>query len=198
MSDLVRWIGCRPKPYVESYSGYIINGNRFHTRYVKNCTQNSGVSLEAETMCRSSARDTSHVSGNIVFYGVIRDIILLDYHKFKLPIFHCDWANIGSGVKVEECFTLVNLHQGQHQFENDPFIFASQANQVFYSRHDDTSNWYVVLKAPRRGVSESDTNGNDCIPFAPLDVSNLTLEDKDYERHDYEVMDESVLLLTLI
>lgn len=105
-----------------------------------------------DTVCRSSARDTSQVVGKVSYFGAIKDIILLDYYMFSIPIFKCDWANIGIGVKVDDGFTLVNLHQGQSQFEKDPFIRASQAKQVFYSRESETSNWYVVLKAPLRVV----------------------------------------------
>lgn len=155
MSNLKKWLAFGPGEEVTSYSGYVINGNRIHTKYAEKSTQNSGVHVQAETICRSSARDNSHVSGKLCYYGVIRDIILLDYYKFKYPIFHCDWANINAGVKVEEGFTLVNLHQGQQQFLNDPFILASQVKQVFYSRENDTSSWYCVLKAPSRGFYES-------------------------------------------
>lgn len=138
MPDILRWLRCRPRADVTSYSGYVINGNRFHTKYARNSTQNSGVYLEAEIVCRSSARDTSQVIGKISYYGVITNILLLDYRKFQVPIFHCDWANIQSGIKVEDGLTSINLHQWQHQFENDPFILASQAKLIFYSRDDDT------------------------------------------------------------
>ncbi|RXH71385.1 hypothetical protein DVH24_018740 [Malus domestica] len=81
---------------------------------------------------------------SIAYYRVINDIILLDYHMFKVPIFDYDWANITNSVKAEGGFTLVNLHHGLHQFKNDPFILA-QAKRVLYWRVCDESNWYVVL-----------------------------------------------------
>ncbi|KAM2581524.1 hypothetical protein TB1_003783 [Malus domestica] len=59
MSSIVKWLACKPSRDVMSYSGYIFNGNRFHTRYVDRSTQDSGVSLETDTLCRSSAKDTS-------------------------------------------------------------------------------------------------------------------------------------------
>lgn len=73
-----------------SHTGYLINGKRFHTIEVDNSTQDYGVYLEAETLCRSSAKDTSQVVANVDYYGVIRDILLLDFVKFRLPIFQCD------------------------------------------------------------------------------------------------------------
>ncbi|CAA2967341.1 Hypothetical predicted protein [Olea europaea subsp. europaea] len=105
-------------------------------------------------MCRASAKDNAQVSDVVKFYGVIREIISLDDQIMKIPLFKCHWANVGNGVKVDDCFTLVNLHQGQNNFLKDHFILASQAKQVFYLRENDSSNWYVVLKAPPRGFHD--------------------------------------------
>lgn len=71
----------------------------------------------------------------------------------------------------------------------DPFIFASQAKQVFYSRESKTSNWYVVLKAPPRGFYENATfNEDEYTPCAPFDVSQLghNIDDEDCVRRDCE------------
>jgi len=95
-------------------------------------TQNSGVTYEAFSMCRSSARDTRHIADMVVFYGVIQEIILLDYHIFQVPIFKCKWANKGNGVREDEGFTLVNVNVNQSGYREDPYILASQAKHVFY------------------------------------------------------------------
>ncbi|XP_042466294.1 uncharacterized protein LOC122048843 [Zingiber officinale] len=138
-SDRIQWLAHGPRKHVISYTGYIINGHRFHTIDVGRSTQDSGVSVEADTIWQSSSID-SHTVGRLSYYGVIRDIVLLDYYFFKVPVFKCDWANPGTGIKMDDGFTLVNLHQGLRTFENDPFILASQAKQVFYSRENDESN----------------------------------------------------------
>lgn len=105
-------------------------------------------------MCRASARDTSQVVDLVSYYGRIIDIILLDYNVFYVPLFRCQWAVRGNGVKIEDGFTVVNLNQNQASFSRDPYILASQAKQVFYSREDDSSNWYVVMKGPSRRYNE--------------------------------------------
>lgn len=151
--------------------GYIISGVCFCTWDSKKSTQDSGVSIEAETTCRSSAKDTSQIVQKISYYGVIRDIILLDYHTFRVPLFDCQWANITNGVKVEDGFTLVNLHEGHSQFEKDPYILASQAKQVFYSKENDMSSWYVVLKAPPRGFQDPEMYESFVAPNVINDVS---------------------------
>ncbi|XP_059624867.1 uncharacterized protein LOC132268136 isoform X2 [Cornus florida] len=125
VSDTIMYLANGPRREVTSHSGYIVNGQQFHTKNVERSTQDSGVSIEVETICQSSARDTNQVVGKVSYYGVLKDILLLDYYTFKVPIFDCEWANIRNGIKVEDGFVLVNLHEGQSQFRRDPFILAS-------------------------------------------------------------------------
>ncbi|XP_042396485.1 uncharacterized protein LOC121986592 [Zingiber officinale] len=191
-SDRIQWLAHGPRKHVISYTGYIINGHRFHTIDVGRSTQDSGVSVEADTIWQSSSTD-SHTVGRQSYYGVIRDIVLLDYYFFKVPVFRCDWANPGTGIKMDDGFTLVNLHQGLRTFENDPFILASQAKQVFYSRENDESNWYVLLKAPPRGIHNMDLLEEDAYTSSkPLDVSRLEInitEKEPYSRNECEGID---------
>ncbi|XP_042415124.1 uncharacterized protein LOC122004280 [Zingiber officinale] len=191
-SDRIQWLAHGPRKHVISYTGYIINGHRFHTIDVGRSTQDSGVSVEADTIWQSSSTD-SHTVGRLSYYGVIRDIVLLDYYFFKVPVFRCDWANPGTGIKMDDGFTLVNLHQGLRTFENDPFILASQAKQVFYSWENDESNWYVLLKAPPRGIHNMDLLEEDAYTSSkPLDVSRLEInitEKEPYSRNECEGID---------
>lgn len=108
-------------------------------------------------MCRASAKDTRKLADILSFYGVIKEIILVDYHMFQFPLFRCSWTNKRNEVKEEDGFTLVNLHMNQSSYLNDPFILASQAKQIFYSRDDEYSPWYVVMRAPPRGYHEPET-----------------------------------------
>ncbi|XP_059671162.1 uncharacterized protein LOC132316707 [Cornus florida] len=190
VSDTLMCLANGPRREVISHSGYIVNGQRFHTKDVERSTQDSGVSLEAKTICQSSARDTNQVLGKVSYYGVLKDILLLDYHTFKVPIFDCEWANIRNGIKVEDGFVLVNLHEGQSQFQSDPFILALQAKQVFYSREDETSNWYVILKAPPRGFNDLESfEENSYVSSMPLDVSRLDSNDDDDGNEEYVRLD---------
>ena len=93
----------------------------------------------------------------VVYCGVIKEILLLDYYTFHIPLFECNLAHVGKGVKKLDWYTLVNLHQGKKEFVREPFILSSQAKQVFYARYSEDSNWHIVLKAPPRGNYELDT-----------------------------------------
>ena len=190
VSNTLKWLARGPRYLSMSYSSFVINGLQFHTKDAEKSRQNSGILVEATTICRSSAKDNAHIIGKVLYYRVLQDVIVLDYNTFQVSIFKCDWANIVNGVKKEDGFTLVNLHEGHNQFENDPFILASQAKQVFYSRENETSNWYVVLQAPPRGfhelnMEEDATYGTP----TPFDVSQLEDnhdEDETYTRIDVE------------
>ncbi|KAG7572280.1 Transposase Tnp1/En/Spm-like [Arabidopsis suecica] len=152
--ETLKWLAFGPRSYARSYTGYIVNGQRFHTSSVDRKSQNSGVFYEATAICRSSAKDTSQVVDLVSYYGRVTDIILLDYNVFYFPLFRCAWAVKGNGVKEEDGFTLVNLNHSQVSFSRDPYILASQAKQVFYSRENESSSWYVAMRGPSRRFSQ--------------------------------------------
>lgn len=161
-----------------SYKGLLINGSRFITKDLKRVTQCSGVSIQSKSLDAEQPEITA-------FYGVLEEILVLDYTMFQIPLFKCDWAHTVKGIKVEKGFTLVNLRQYKNQYKNDPFILASQARQVFYSRESNKSNWFVVVKPPPRGfhelehyIEKIDTN------YQTVDYSTLGLQmDLENESH---------------
>ncbi|XP_071708538.1 uncharacterized protein [Rutidosis leptorrhynchoides] len=66
-------------------------------------TQNSRVMLKAITSRFSSARDNNPVLGHVTYYGVLNDIIELQYaDDKKVVLFHYDWILGGSRIKVDE------------------------------------------------------------------------------------------------
>ncbi|XP_026383510.1 uncharacterized protein LOC113279011 [Papaver somniferum] len=184
LSNTVEWLSKGLLENCVSYKGLLINWSRFLTKDVQRVTQNNGVSIESKTLVAGRSETTG-------FYGVLEEILVLDYITLQVPIFKCDWAHTYFGVKVEKGFTLVNLKQHKNQFRNDPFILASQARQVFYSRESDISNWYVMIKPPPRGFHELEVyNENDDTSSQPVDTSTLGLqmggESESYVREDTE------------
>ncbi|CAE6074587.1 unnamed protein product [Arabidopsis arenosa] len=152
-------------------------------------------------MCIASAKDNSPIVDVVSYYGRVVDIILLDYNVFYIPIFRCQWANIGNGVKEEDGFTLVNLNQSQASFARDPYILASQAQQVFYSRVDDLSSLYVAMRDSKRRYSAEDAEygtanvgplhvlvdmDEDDLPLDELNEVDAELEDKENDDEDNE------------
>ena len=108
-------------------------------------------------MSYASVRDSNPMEGNVDYYGILTDIIELDYFdKAKVVLFRGDWVDVatGRGIKKDELgFTLVNferlIHTGE-QLLHEPFVLASQVKQVFYSHDPKDEQWHVVIhNAPR-------------------------------------------------
>ena len=81
VSNHLKWLAKGPNFVTKRYTGYFINGYRFHTktRDAPCKTQNSGVTLSATTDSFVSARDKNPVDGMVLYYEIIQDIIEIDY-----------------------------------------------------------------------------------------------------------------------
>ncbi|CAL2226749.1 unnamed protein product [Prunus armeniaca] len=127
VSENLRWLAAGPNMAVPSYRSYLIKGIKFNIKAQDDVrtTQNCGVYLLAHTMQVASAKDKNSILSNMGFYGVIQEIWDLDYQKFTIPVFRCDWIDSTSGLVVDELgFTLVDLSKIEHR--NDQFVLASQ------------------------------------------------------------------------
>ncbi|XP_021775400.1 uncharacterized protein LOC110739246 [Chenopodium quinoa] len=86
------WLSKGPSYIAKKYTGYSVNGYRFHTmKRDANCvTQNSGVTLTAMTHSFASSKDQNPVEANVNYYGSITDIISISYHGyFCVVLFKC-------------------------------------------------------------------------------------------------------------
>jgi hypothetical protein len=122
-----------PGKYATKYEGYLINGCIFHIKRIGNLrtTQNIGVPIDAQTLIRSSAKDKNPICQTTTYYGVIQEIIILDYYCVKYLLFKCDWVYVHkkNGMKFHAFgFTMVNLKRRlrKNRVQDDPFILASQ------------------------------------------------------------------------
>ena len=138
LSDEIKTLALGPSKKAMRFSGYIINGTRYHTRSRewRRKTQNSGVMVKAKTCSYASTRDMNPVEGEVAYYGYVTDIIELYYSYDRgYVLFMCDWIDNNKGLKRDGFgFTLVNFNHllyTKKQISNEPFILASQA-QVFY------------------------------------------------------------------
>uniref|UniRef100_A0A7C9ERB5 DUF4216 domain-containing protein n=1 Tax=Opuntia streptacantha TaxID=393608 RepID=A0A7C9ERB5_OPUST len=153
-----------PLKCVICYEGYIINGFRFHTRkrQRKRKTQNSGVVVKGDVE-----------SGEADFYGVLDEVILLEYNALKdrrspkVVLFKCKWFDIYNkvnGVKVDK-FGVTSVNVSRRLPINEPFALGCQVGQVFYVPTHNTPQWRVVVKTTPRNhfdfpADEDDHYGN--------------------------------------
>ncbi|GLT24991.1 hypothetical protein SLA2020_001500 [Shorea laevis] len=140
-----------PIDRVSCYKGYIVNGYRFHTTeygYNKK-TMNSGVCV---------------TDGGFDYYGMLEEVIELEYlgskHKQRVVLFKCDWYDItpGRGVVVDQNHHLVDINPKFKLRTYEPFILASQAQQVYYTQYPSMNSrrkgWWAVIKTKARRYIE--------------------------------------------
>ncbi|KAG8382296.1 hypothetical protein BUALT_Bualt05G0062100 [Buddleja alternifolia] len=134
-----------PDKWVTHYEGCIVNGLRFHTkqREMNKKTQNSGVVVKVEE--ESGFRD---------YYGVLTDIIQLDYlGNHHVVLFKCDWFEGKSVQKDKYNYTSINTSKPWNT--NEPYVLASQAQQVFYVNDIKLGNdWKIVIEAQEDVIFE--------------------------------------------
>ena len=139
---------------VRRFNGYIIGGVRFHTKEMesKRKNQNSGVAVTTKT---SDSED------NIIYSGVIKEMIEMNYFEhFTIVLFKCDWFDTKQGREVKKDalgFELVNFSKliriGTNLLD-EPFVFASQVQQVFYIQDSLQPSWHIVVRTKPRDVYE--------------------------------------------
>ena len=137
-----------PNPTVKRFSGYVINGYRFHTKYrdSKCTTQNSGVFLTALTTSFASSKDENPLVGDVNYYGAIEDILEVDYWgEFKVVLFKCCWYQ-----EEKDLYGLIRVNFNRLFHKSDPYVMATQVHQVFYIQ-DATEKmmWNVIKRLPR-------------------------------------------------
>lgn len=147
MCKKIRALARKPDKWGKRYNGFIINGIRFHTvkRENRRKTQNSGVVNIADD--------------GVNYYGRLTDIIELSYgNDYKVVLFKCDWYDVyhRAGLRKDEFrYTLVNfsrlIHTGD-EIQDDPFVFSSQVQQVFYMEDRKNEGWNVVVPVTPRDL----------------------------------------------
>jgi hypothetical protein len=124
---------------------------------------------------------TIHATNVFVNYvGVVKDILKLDYGPLSRPIvlLRCKWAkrsdNRGNPTYTRDDagFLVVNVRHSLPRM-SDPFIFAAQATQVFYSDVPNKSGWKVVLRKEARAKREVAENA-DAFITTSVETTGLT------------------------
>lgn len=92
------------------------------------------------------------------FYGILTDIIELEYpgmHAKKIVLFKCDWFDNtpNRGTKIDKQYGIVQVKESERYRNFDPFIFAQQADQVYYTPYPDGHHgWLAVIKTKARSM----------------------------------------------
>ncbi|XP_060202723.1 uncharacterized protein LOC132631141 [Lycium barbarum] len=123
--DLIKQLSRGPSSIAKRYSGYLINGYRFHVRQrdVRRKTQNSGITLVALTTSFASSKDKNPVDANVTYYGRIIDIVELDYYgHFKIQMIK---IKKGKQVPEDAQSAISELQNRQHSGETADEAFQA-------------------------------------------------------------------------
>ncbi|KAK1369954.1 hypothetical protein POM88_036046 [Heracleum sosnowskyi] len=139
-----------PFKRVTTYSGYIVNGYRFHTRIHARdmSTVNSGVCVKG----------TCYNVDESDYYGLLEDVLQLEYGGFpskKIFLFSCTWFDPSNrGTTTHPKYKIVEINHKRKYNSYEPFILAAQAHQVTYlsypSLQRDKADWWVAIKIRAR------------------------------------------------
>jgi hypothetical protein len=191
ISERLRWLANGPNANVLSYSSYVINKYTFYTKEhdQQSTMQNSGVTLVAQSLHISSAKDRNPAFAKLSYFGVIEHIWELDYSSFQVPVFGCKWVDNNNGVQVDHGFMKVDLNR--EGYRDEPFILASQAHQVFYVTDPADEKWSIVLLSNKINDHHDQECENRDVEDDPFFNTSHSLEDEPitddilYMRNDH-------------
>ncbi|KAL4585273.1 hypothetical protein LXL04_009889 [Taraxacum kok-saghyz] len=133
-----------PDDRYTSWQSCIVHGVRFRCkeRDENFKTQCSGVCVGDE-------------NEELVYYGVLLEVLELDFILGrKVFVFRCNWYNTDpKGKKMVVDHNLTSIDITSKWYVEEPFILASQAQQVFYLNDlARGKNWMVVQKVNHRNI----------------------------------------------
>ncbi|KAG8376021.1 hypothetical protein BUALT_Bualt09G0019600 [Buddleja alternifolia] len=157
-SEETRRLSYGPMSHGKSYNACIVNNFRFRTKShdERKAIQNSGATLRASTNSYASAKDKNPLLGEVPYYGILTDIIEIQYaYNMKFILFKCDWVDNDKGGLVEDIhkFKLVNFSRLMYKNNlpsDEPFILSNQAEQVWYVSDPVDPDLSVTVTMARR------------------------------------------------
>jgi hypothetical protein len=108
-----------------SYQEYDIHKYTFYTeRQDKKSTyQISGVRVDVyDVMGKNKSK----------YYDQIQEIWELDFHGFKIPLFHCNWDDAVNGFVKDKNYGFISIDLNHQGYKSEPFMLAKHVAQVFY------------------------------------------------------------------
>ena len=78
----------------------------------------------------------------------------------RTVLFKCEWFDItpNVGTRIHKKYKLVDVNHTRRYVQNEPFVLAMQAQQVYYytylSLKRDTRSWWAICKIKARGMIE--------------------------------------------
>lgn len=161
-------------------------------------TQNSGVLVKGDP-----------TTGNMCWYGVIKRMISLEFTRQKeVILFECDWYDVpaastsrGRGYNKDQ-FGVIDIDTTRYRYKNEPYILATQAEQVFYVDLVNKPGWSsVIAMKPRDLFAMPELELEDSIDVGIQGINNLLSGQEDltnWTRSDKEGTTGDVSLIARV
>lgn len=99
-------------------------------------TQNSRIVVPGE-----------HDDEEIDFYGILTEVIEIQLSNYRVILFRCKWFDIDRKRKrVRQDYHLTSINVTRTWYIEDPFILASQAQQVLCIDDPKLGKWWKVVE----------------------------------------------------
>ncbi|XP_062080195.1 uncharacterized protein LOC133784947 [Humulus lupulus] len=155
-----------PLERYNTYQSCIVNGVRFRC---KECDDT------LKTQCSGICTEGDHDNINILYYGVLIEILQLSFVlDRKVFLFCCKWYNSNpKGRSIVVNHNLTSINTSTDWYSNEPFILATQAQQVFYllDMKREEESFQLPPFQPTEDFIESSS-------LVRLDVPSVTLSDQ--------------------
>lgn len=115
----------------------------------------------------SSSKDQNPLVGDVNYYGAIEQILEVDYWgEFTVVLFKCCWYH-----EEKDLYGLTRVNFNRLCWKSDPYVLASQVQQVFYVEDPTEKGYYnVIKKLPREWCDvESVPLNEECVNDPVLD-----------------------------
>ncbi|KAL7164061.1 hypothetical protein ACSBR2_040050 [Camellia fascicularis] len=119
------------------------------------------------------------------YYGQLTDIVEIQYsNEKKHVLFKCDWIdNIHGKIQDVFNFTLVNFNHllyRDDRITDEPFILASQAEQVWCVTDPLQPDWQVAVKMSQRDLFDMSSTDPQIEPYMSQQLEkNIMLRDEE-------------------
>ena len=130
-----------PSPHMKRHPSMWSRGYHYRAdseQGKSNISFDAGVAAKITQTCRSSRSDLHPVEAELQYFGVIREILKVDYGHIPFILLKCSWIKPhleGSPtIRVDEDgFTSVKYHARQ-TLAHEPYIFPKDTTQVRFQK----------------------------------------------------------------
>ncbi|PKU84739.1 hypothetical protein MA16_Dca008149 [Dendrobium catenatum] len=138
---------------VKTWPIYIVNGFRFHTK-----SWSEGRKTENYGVC---VRGNTHEKDECDYYGILNEVLYLEYpgkDENFVCLFNCQWYDLvqNRSTRVQPVYGLIDVKHSRRYGKFDPFVLASQAIQVYFSKYHSgrrgKQDWLAIIKTKARGI----------------------------------------------